>query len=424
MLIQFSVENFLSYKSKATLSLLPSKDKENTNNVALDKKFKSLKTIAVYGANASGKTSLIKALVAAIMAIRTSNNLQINEKIPNIMPFKFDSETPSEPSKFEFIFINNGIKYLYGFSATPYEVVEEYLYYYLSSKPSLIFDRHNTVEYKFPPGKNKLLNDIAKRNTNNKLFLSTATSWNYEKTKDAFIWFSEYINIFEGYTGFENIVFDRLEKDFDGSLKKFTSKVLKESDTNISDFIYESEPMTPELYATFPKEFLKLINENFGNIPGKQVKITTGHEVFDKNGIAKNFKLELSEESLGTQHLFYLSTILKSAFEKGETIIIDEIDSSLHPLLVNFIIGLFHNPEENKNNAQLIFSTHDTNLLSLDVFRRDQIYFVEKNNRTGESELYSLDEFPVRKTENIRIGYLQGRYGAIPFLGSGAMLWD
>ena len=424
MLIQFSVENFLSYKSKTTLSLLPSKDQENLNNVTYGKKINGLKSIAVYGANASGKTNLFKALTAAIMAIRNSNSLQINDRIPNIMPFKFDAKMKDKPSKFEFIFISNGIKYIYGFAATPFEVIEEYLYYYSSSKPSLIFDRHNTVEYKFPPNKNKLLSDISKRNTNNKLFLSTATSWNYEKTKDAYIWFSESINTFEGYTGFENIVFDRLEKDLDGSLKKFTSKVLKESDTNISDFTFETEPISPDIFATLPKEVVKLINDNFENAPGKQVKITTGHDIFDQNGDAKNFKLDLTEESLGTQHLFYLSTILKSAFEKGETIIIDEIDSSLHPLLVNFIVGLFHNPEENKNNAQLIFSTHDTNLLSLDIFRRDQIYFAEKNSRTGESELYSLDEFPVRKTENIRSGYLQGRYGAIPFLGNGAGLWD
>jgi AAA15 family ATPase/GTPase len=111
---------------------------------------------------------------------------------------------------------------------------------------------------------------------------------------------------------------------------------------------------------------------------------------------------------------------LQTAFEKGKTIIVDEIENSLHPLLVEEILKMFSDPIINKSNAQLIFSTHDVNLLSLDNFRRDQIYFLEKNPKTASSEIYSLDEFPVRKGENIRKGYLQGRYGAIPFIGGGA----
>jgi len=119
---------------------------------------------------------------------------------------------------------------------------------------------------------------------------------------------------------------------------------------------------------------------------------------------------------LGTQQLFFYGPFLQDAFEKGKTIIIDEIDKSLHPSIVKFVMNLFRDGDVNKNNAQLIVTTHDTGLLSLDMFRRDQIYFTEKDVATGVTDLYSLDEFSVRKTENIEKGYLMGRYGAVPFL--------
>ncbi|MBK5247443.1 MAG: ATP-binding protein [Peptostreptococcaceae bacterium] len=401
MLIQFSVENYLSFKGKTILSLVPSQDKENTGNTAIDGKYSCLKSVAVYGANASGKSNLIRAFFTAIMAIRTSNGLQVDSKIPGIIPFKFDKSTQNEPTKFEFIFTSKGIKYVYGFSATQSVIVDEYLYCYLTSKPTTIFERSNTNTYKFPTTNRKELNELSKRNTANKLFLSTATTWNYEKTKEAFVWFSNSINTFTGYSGLENIAFDKYENDKDGNLKKFTNNLLKASDINISNFTFESELMTKE-----------------------NVKITTEHNITDKDGNVINYDLALQEESLGTQNLFNLSPFLKNAFENGESIIIDEIDTTLHPLLVRYIIDLFHDKEINKNNAQLIFTTHDINLLTLELFRRDQIYFTEKNNKTGESDLYSLDEFPVRKTENIRNGYMQGRYGSIPFISGGFDLWD
>ena len=159
------------------------------------------------------------------------------------------------------------------------------------------------------------------------------------------------------------------------------------------------------------------------NIIQKEVKISTIHEIKNDNGDLENYELDLGDESLGTQSLFFFSPILKEAFEKGKVIIVDEIDKSLHPLLVKFIIDLFHNNEINKNNAQLIFNTHDTNLLSLNTFRRDQIWFAEKDPVKGTTDLYPLDDFAVRKTENIQKGYLNGRYGAIPFIVREGCLW-
>ena len=161
-------------------------------------------------------------------------------------------------------------------------------------------------------------------------------------------------------------------------------------------------------------------------LPQKQrdVKIRMTHEVINDNGDMKSYELNFNNESSGTQILFSFAPILKDVFENGKILVIDEIERSLHPNLVEMIIKFFHNPQINKGNAQLIFNTHDTNLLSLDIFRRDQIWFAEKDPQKGATVLYPLDDFSVRKNENIQKGYLNGRYGAIPFVAMGNSLWE
>ena len=203
------------------------------------------------------------------------------------------------------------------------------------------------------------------------------------------------------------------EQDEQGELKQFTLSLLRQADINIDDIQVDITPLgnqTKEIVFTDPA----------GNpVPQGQVKavrIHAGHHVQSESGKEAQFFLDLNEESLGTKQLFWFSPILKEVFGKGKTMVIDELDRSLHPFLVQFLVELFHTPEINQTNAQLIFTTHDTTLLSLDTFRRDQIYFVEKDPHTAATELYSLDEFSVRKNENIEKGYLLGRYGAIPYL--------
>ena len=223
------------------------------------------------------------------------------------------------------------------------------------------------------------------------------------------MWFAEDIDTYNDYMNV-GYAFNKYEKDEDGSQKKFTINLLKQADILIKDFNFEVKEIEPSNIIAFNNPI------NISN-----VKISTLHEIENEDGNKTHFELDLHEESLGTQSLFFFSPVLKEAFEKGKVIIIDEIDRSLHPLLVEFIIKLFHNSEINKNNAQLIFNTHDTNLLSLNNFRRDQIWFTEKEPKKGTTDLYPLDDFSVRKTENIQKGYLNGRYGAIPFLDKGTI---
>lgn len=419
MLIEFSVENFMSIRDRVTLSLLAGKETENMKNVILNKKNNILKSVAIYGANASGKSNIFKAITAAIILIRTSNNRQVNDKLSNIVPFKFDEKSKNKPSKFEFIFEINNTRYVYGFSADINQIYDEYLYQYLSAKPTTIFERANVNEYEFKKDVSELAK-LSKTNTPNKLFLATATAWNYERTKEPFMWFANDIDTFNSNADFQNQAFDMFENDTSGELKKFTLNLLKEAEINIDNYEIQKEDLSAEKLALiFPDPIIKnIISNNNANFKGVGRNVFTSHNVNNTKYI-----LNMAEESLGTQNIFFLSPLLMDTLSKGKTIIIDEIERSLHTSLVRYIIELFHNPEVNKNNAQLVFNTHDTNLLNLDVFRRDQIYFVEKDFSDATTDLYSLDEFSVRKNENIEKGYLQGRYGAIPAVGLGDSLW-
>lgn len=417
MLIQFSVENFMSFKNKAVLSFSAGNESLLPENEFKVENERLLKSIALYGANAAGKSSFYKALTASIIMIRTSQKKQIGEKIFELIPYKFDEKSIKSPSKFEFIFINNGIKYIYGFSATMDRIIDEYLYKYTSAKPSLIFKRENTSEYKFPKKDEKILKELQEKTIENKLFLSTATSWNYEETKNAFLWFAEKIDTYKH--GFNIVNTDKLKNDPDGTLKRFVLNVLKAADINISDYEIRSFPIDiNSIMSNIPYGLAIQMQSEKGPIVGVTDRIFTKHKIINENGKFKEYELDINEESDGTQAIFYFSSELRDSLIGGKTIIVDEIDSSLHPLLVEFIVKLFNSKEINKSNAQIMFITHDTNLLNLDTLRRDQIYMVEKDNDTGVSELYSLDEFSVRKKENIQKGYLQGRYGAIPDLGS------
>lgn len=421
MLVQFTVENFLSIRDKVYLSLEPSKDSEHPENLITKGDYKAVNSVAIYGANASGKSSLFKAITVALIMIRNSNNVQITDKLP-MTPFKFDFESRNKPTSFEFTFIaKDGRKYIYGFSATTEKVIEEYLYCYNTSKPTLLFDLNENEKPKFNRAYKVKLEAAYQMNTANKLFLATATTWNVECTKSPFEWLAESIDTFTDVMELGGVAFEKYRTDENRKYIEFTKNLLKQADINISSIEVDAKEVMGG--PALPFQIVvqgKIIPPNEGK--HYDVEITTGHTVVDENGEKTEFSLTLQEESIGTQLLFFYGPLLKDAFEKGKTIVLDEIDKSMHPSLVKFIMNLFRDSDVNKNGAQLIVTTHETGILSLDMFRRDQIYFTEKDSKSGVTDLYSLDEFSVRKTENIEKGYLMGRYGAIPFLQAGEVL--
>ena len=417
MLIQFSVKNFMSIKDKVIFSMLASIDKENKENIIESANENYLKSAVIYGANASGKSNLIKAIRAVKIMVVNSNNMQPNTMLP-IVPFKFNEKSLVEPSEFELIMLINNIKYVYGFKADTYRVYEEYLYYYPNGKETEIFERTNVNDYHFTKAENKL-NDIKSKNIENKLFLATATTWNYEKTKPVYEFIANEISVVFDYETLRGLSFEQYSNDKTGELKKFSLGILNKTDININDYDVSNVEMTDEQLATFPAEIRPFIPKGM-----KGYNVSTNHNIKDENGNIKISKLDFEDESLGTQNMFILNPLLLKVLKQGEILIVDELDKSLHPFLVKYIVSLFNSEEYNKKGAQLIFNTHDTNLLSLDLFRRDQIWFTEKNSENGETDLYPLDDFSVRKLENIQKGYLNGRYGAIPFISTGDGLWE
>lgn len=417
MLIQFSVKNFMSFKEKAVLALNPSVDTEHPENINEENGYKASNLAAIYGANASGKTSLFKAMTVALIYIKNSNLIQINQPMAGIVPFKFDDKTVQEPSEFEFIFVaDDGNRYVYGFSADAIQVYEEYLYKYSSQRPTLIFER-NQENYEFKSQK-LLLEPLVRFNTRNKLFLATATNWNTECTMIPYKWLTEKMTTFTDAQNIANISMELYKGAGKEGYINFTENLLQVADINISKINIEIKKTKVDTPIMVPVPQMMVNGQPVQTMMTQELErmdVLTEH-LIGEDGNTKNYQLGLGEESLGTNQLFIIGPFLKDAFEKGITVVIDEIDKSLHTFIVRHIINMFRDKEINKAGAQLIFTTHDTSLLSLSTFRRDQVYFTEKNNKTGISDLYSLDEFPVRKTDNIEKGYLLGRYGAIPYI--------
>jgi len=413
MLLQFLTQNYASIRDEVILSLEPSVDQEHPENVLLNGKYKAAGMAAIYGANASGKTAVYRAMTMALVILRTSNVRQINDQIP-VMPFKFNTESSQQPSKFEFTFVaGDGKKYIYGFSADQRRVHEEYLYRYNTARPGMVFDRKES-DYKFARTEKRLLEPLVRMNTDNKLFLATATAWNVESTAIPYRWLAESIDAYTNDDNIFNIALNMYRTNQAENVE-FTRKLLKQADINISDIQVESKKVENAQGFPFPGGIV-IAGQMLQPQEQYEIKIITGHTVSDEAGQETTYALSLAEESLGTQQLFFLAPLLRQTFEEGKVLVVDEIDRSLHPFIVKFLVNLFRNPSVNQKGAQLVFTTHETTLLSLDTFRRDQIYFVEKDAITGASDLYSLDEFAVRKTDNIEKGYLLGRYGAIPFL--------
>lgn len=418
MLLQFSVQNFLSFRDEAVLCLMPSADREHPENISHSGRYSALNSALVYGANASGKSNIFKALTTALNIIRASSSMPVNARLP-VVPFAFDDKCFKQPSKFEFQFIaGDGKKYIYGFSALPERIAEEYLYVYNTSRPKRIFD-YADGRYSFSRSCEKELREFTQKNTPNKLFLSTATTWNSEITKAPYLWLSESINSYTDIPTYQNAGLEKYRDSYDNKDKdtfEFTKKLLRKADINISsiDFKYTDPEHNPELLKNLPE--ITIDSKPIPLKPKYFYHISAGHTIEVPGKANQEFQLPLQTESEGSQVLFFFAPILYDALTHGKTIVLDEIDKSLHPLIVRVLIELFS--QDNHKGAQLIATTHDTNQMDLSLLRRDQIYFTEKNQKDGASVLYSLDTLTpaVRKTDNVERHYLQGRYGALPLV--------
>lgn len=399
MLIQFSVENYLSFKDKVVFSMLAGKDKEHKEAVAeINEKEKYLKSGVIYGANASGKSNLLQALWFMVSYVLTSHEKQLNLPTGRV-PFKFDPNTENHPSSFEVIFIQDQVKYAYGFSATDNEITDEYLYHYPHGRKALVFERTKTKEYRFTTDV-ELQSSLKDRNSKNKLYLSTAANWNYDKVIPVFNWFS-------------TCMF--LNMNTYGQAYGVNAETLRDDD-------YRDRVAAMLRAADFGIHGLRVKEGNVslgGTWSDVYDNIEAIHRVIDKNGIAQTYSLNMMEESRGTNTYLNLIGLVHKALETGGLFVADELDTNLHPLLTEQIVALFNSEKDNPNNAQLIFTTHNTNLMDLKILRRDQIWFTEKDENTAVSDLFSLDSYSVRKDAKVEKSYLLGRYGAVPMFRGG-----
>lgn len=415
MLIDFSFKNFMSFGDECRFDMVANSDKQHSESL-IDNKYSRVRLI--YGANASGKTSFIRAIAFVRWFILHSNQLLENMPIP-VVPFKFRQDAQNVPSEFALTFVMQEKKYLYEFSCTQEKVIHEKLDVYNSVKPTNIFERIDTDKYEFRRDV-KTLRDIASKTTRNKLFLATSANWNYALTKPVVEFL---LNTMLPYslndpwqTHIAKIKADGQFEDY----KKFCLKFFNNADISIEDFVIEEkkfkempkDPMLNSMVSLIAQGKADLI-ERIENSPVYNINIQ--HAVTDDDAEEK-YTLNLQEESLGTIQMFELSPILYHVFQNGITLFVDEIDRSLHPILVRYIVSLFLDPEINVHNAQLIANTHDTNLLDLELLRRDEIWFTERDFKSGKTTMYPLTDFSPRKNENIEKAYILGRFGAIPFI--------
>lgn len=421
MLIEFSIENFRSIKDRVTLSMVSSTDKSLDNNlIELDasRQDRLLRSAVIYGANASGKSNVILAYGFLTNLVLTSHNNQKDAKI-NVTPFKLDREYLSKPSKFEIVFMRKNIRYAYGISVNNEKIIDEYLYYYPKGRKAIIFERRNTDEYNFIIDK-KLQKFLKDRTLDNVLYLSNSTQLKYPKTSEAFDWFKDNLRILNvgPYPLMTEYTINLLNKD--EKSKGLILEALSASDLGIQDIkaSIEDVPVDKLLPSNLPPHISKALNiitqEEKGNF--KRFNIKTTHKGNKGKDNEFDVQFEFDEESAGTKKMFSFIGPLIDVLSNGRILIVDELDTSLHHDLNKFLIELFHKPSQNKNNAQLIFTTHNTNLLDKHLFRRDQIWFTEKDPDIGNTDLYSLADFSPRKEENFEKGYLAGRFGALPFI--------
>ena len=397
MLIQFSVENYLSIKDKVVLSLLSSRDNEHPEHLIADGNKNYLKSAVIYGANASGKSNVLNAFWFMVNYVLTSHNQQLHKTIAR-SPFKFDPETPARPSSFEVIFTTEGVRYAYGFSVTDKAVIEEYLYYYPNGRQALIFERKDTKDFRFTVDIDEQ-NTLKDRTSANKLYLSVASNWSYSKVIPVLEWFASCQIITK------NSVADAYGLEAE-QLKDDDYRHVIASMLRVADFGIQSLQMRDTEPAPSQR------NDIFTNIEAI-------HTVQDTEGNTSSYALNMAEESDGTNSYFKLIGVVKKVLDEGTLLVADEMDAHLHPLLTKHLVSLFNSVEFNPNGAQLIFTSHNTNLLDLDVLRRDQIWFTEKDEQTAATDLFSLYDFSIRKDAKVEKGYLIGRYGAIPFIKGG-----
>lgn len=404
MLLEFRCKNHKSIKDEVLFSLLASKDTFNSEYLYDYKDLKILKSSVVYGANGSGKSNFIDAIFFMKSLVSNSINLQPGMGIP-YTPHKLNGV--GSESFYSVQFIKNGVRFAYGFSIEQMLVKEEYLYYFPNGRQAKIFDRTGmTYEEgsKFK-GRFNSCKDVLKPN---RLMISCAANFtNIIEIEDAFRFFSEDLVIYTNANQENWMQYSLYQFNSNPEIKSLALSFMRDIGVDIQDIKINIEE------SVFPQsELPEFLSDEYKN----KLRMTPLQKI-TASVVYPDFETDLfTEESTGIQKLFALLCPFLDIISKGKILICDELETSLHESLLYTLLKTFLSLN-GKEQSQIIFTTHDTSLLSLDLFRRDQIWFTELNSSNRSTELYSLAEIKnTRKDENYGKGYISGRYGAIPML--------
>jgi uncharacterized protein len=423
MLVDFEVENFRSYREAKRLSMVASSAKELPNNlIDTEPGLKLVRSAVLYGPNASGKSNLLRAMnwVSAFLEFPTNRAWTADIRQ---LPFALDRISASKPTRFRVRFLVEGVLYDYAISVQPETVEEERLVVYPHGRPQEWFHRRGKdVEFNatYLKGQKQSLRGMTPAVAP---LLAVGAAFGHPQLTSPARWLVN--NLREGFQslGFRiragslsaagPVEITALRCHEDHSFRSWVNALLRHADLGIRGVEIEllthrhSEPM-----VTRAPDGRSITSSQEWNEERPELFLVHGSD----EGIPIRFKFE--DESRGTRRLFLMLVPLYEILQAGELAVDDELDTSLHPCLVREIIRAFHDPELNPKGAQLVFATHDTSLLSGQLFRRDQIWFTEKD-AGGATDLYSLNDIKgVREDESFEKGYLRGRYGAIPFFGS------
>lgn len=443
MLIRFTIENFLSFKDRVVFSMIPGKGTLKPNHKTKTiKGISALKTSVVFGANASGKSNLIKAIDFGKKLILLGTK---NEQLISYQNYRLDSTTISGNSRIEYEIQNKGKNYAYGFVFNSKEIVEEWLYEITKKKESKIFERNNStfdLGQLFKKNKKKeqqqFLKFIAKGTPNNQLFLTEIKT---RKVKDNVSDINDLLNVIDWFQYSLKVILPndkynegvKFELKDDSKLQKIFEELLNYFDTGINGICLEK---IEQENIEFPSKILDKIKEDLFNLKSKNVRVVVvssinttyfiskkGNDVLvhkfmtkhNKKGQQKKELFDTSDESDGTNRIIDFIPLIMDLLQGNNVFIIDEIERSLHPNLIYDLFDLFLDKSENIN-SQLITASHESSLLTQKLLRKDEIWFVVKN-KDGVSHLHSLEEYNIRFDKKIRKDYLLGRFKAIPRIG-------
>lgn len=425
MLIEFKVSNYRSICEEQIISLVPApKQKDFPDNIINYENYNILNGLALYGANSSGKSNLLKSLELLDKLIYLSARSSSTTKLP-YDPFLLKDGYSNKPTKLEITFVTNNTRYRYGLEFNKSQIVTEWLFRKKIGREVELFNRSKDiieVSSGFK-GSQRLIDTAIEATRDNALFLSFCDTFNIEEAKLIFQWFNKFVVVDGLNTEKEGIQTINLWEE--SEYKEKIREYLVELDLGFKDLVLNRKEFDP---SDLPEEIDDSMRKSIiRELTGKMgVQINTVHATYDKFGkITENdivWPME-ERESEGTKKAIHFSGPIIYALLNGGVLIVDEIEAKIHPTITLSIIDLFLSPNLNPNNAQLIFASHDTNLLHYSHLRRDQINFVEKNKFQG-TEVYSMSDIRYFNNDQIERPdvdkekrYLEGRYGAIPFLG-------